>query len=187
MNFEEITFISHPAARVVHAMIRHLEDLVPYMDNVSAIETRSLEDTPDGRILGLRFWQGTSATIPAVLRPFVTKNSLGWIDHAIWHPAEGRVEWRIESSHSRYTTCEGVNVFEPDPAAPETRTRCIIRGVFEVHGDRLPAVPAFMGRKIAPAVEKIILGYMIPNFRQLSVGLEGYLNSNPVWGPGEPA
>jgi hypothetical protein len=184
MQFEEITHIAHPAQRVVEAMIHHLEELVPFMDNVSAIETRRLEPQPDGRILGLRHWQGTSATVPAVLRPFVTKNSLGWLDHAVWYPSEGRVEWRIESGHSNYTKCEGSNVFEPDPTAPETRTRCVIRGVFEVHGDRIPAVPAFVGRKIAPTIERIILGYMIPNFRQLSEGLEGYLGSRPAWAEG---
>jgi hypothetical protein len=171
MDFEEITHIEHPARRVVDTMIWKLETLVPFMPNVSGIETREMSDLGDGRIACLRHWQGTSATVPAVLRPFVTKNSLGWLDHATWYPGEYKVEWRIESGHSKYTRCEGVNIFEPDPAAPETRTRCIIRGVFEVQGDKLPAVPTFMGRKLAPTIERIILGYMLPNFRQLSEGL----------------
>jgi len=177
MNFEEITFVNHPAHEVVDSMIWKLETLVPYMPNVSEIETRSQVDHGDGRIECLRHWQGTSASLPVVLRPFVTKNSLGWMDYAMWYPAQYKVEWRSETSHGRYTKCEGVNIFEPDPEAPETRTRCIIRGVFEVDGDKLPGVPKFMGRKMAPTIEKVILGYLLPNFRQLSIGVEAFLTA----------
>ena len=175
MQFEEVTIIAQPAARVVHTMLWELESLVPFMDNVESIETRRLEKTDDGRVLGLRHWQGTSGQVPAIVRPFVSRAQLGWLDHAVWYPSEHRVTWRIENSHSAYARCEGENVFAPDPDRPETHTRCVIRGVFDVDGAKLPAVPAFVGRKIAPRLEEIVIGHMRPNFRQLAAGLEARL------------
>jgi hypothetical protein len=177
VRFEEITYCDYPASEVFGAMVWHLEDLVPYMDNVAEIRTDSFDQSEPGKIKTLRFWQGTSANVPALLRPFVSKNSLGWKDIATWIPSEYKVEWKTETKHSKYSSCEGVNYFEPDPEAPATRTRCVISGDFTVHGDRLPAMPKFIGLKIAPKLESIILGYMIPNFRQLAIGIAKYLDA----------
>lgn len=174
MKFEEVATCDYPAAAVLDAMIYKLEELVPFMDNVSEIKTQVFEER-DGKVHTQRHWQGTSSSVPALLRPFVTKNSLGWTDHAVWTPSEYKVEWRIESKHSKYSRCEGMNLFEPHPDFPETKTRCVIAGEFTVHGDRLPAVPKFLGLKMAPRLESLILGFMLPNFRQLSVGLSSYL------------
>jgi hypothetical protein len=176
MKFEEVATCDYPAAAVLDAMIYKLEELAAFMDNVSEIKTQSFEER-DGKVFTRRHWQGTSSSVPPLLRPFVTKNSLGWTDHGIWTPSEYRVQWRIESSHSKYTSCEGINIFEPHPEFPDTKTRCVIAGDFTVYGDRLPAMPKFLGLKIAPRLEHIILGFMMPNFRQLSVGLASYLRS----------
>lgn len=177
MHFDESTIIAHDVKGALDAMIWHLEELVPFMANVSEIKTFVFEERPDGSILTQRRWQGTAKTVPAIIRPFVSKASLAWTDHAVWYPARGRCEWRIESPHSRYSTCSGINVFEPDPDAPGTRTRCIFAGDFVVFGDRLPAVPKFIGTKLAPKLEKIILSYMVPNFRAMAVGIADYLKA----------
>jgi hypothetical protein len=182
MRFEEVTTCDYAATAVVDAMIWHLEDLAAFMDNVSEIKTMSFEevDGPVRKIRTVRHWQGTASSVPALLRPFVTKNSLAWIDHGLWTPSEYKVEWRIESPHSKYSSCTGVNIFAPHPEAPEAKTRCIIAGDFSVHGDKLPAVPSFLGLKMAPRLESLILGFMMPNFRQLAVGLSGYLKDKAL-------
>lgn len=177
MQFEEITYCEHPASEVYGAMIWHLEELVPYMDNVAEIKTETFDDSVPGIIKTVRFWQGTSASVPTLLRPFVSKNSLGWTDIATWTPAEYKIDWRTETRHSRYSACSGVNRFEPDPEHPTTRTRCVIAGEFVVYGDKIPAMPTFIGMKIAPKLESIILGFMLPNFRQLAVGIGTYLDA----------
>lgn len=182
MRFEEITYCDHPASEVYGAMIWHLEELVPYMENVAEIVTESFDESEPGRIKTVRHWQGTSHSVPTLLRPFVTKNSLGWQDIATWIPAEYKVEWRTETRHSKYSSCAGINIFEPDPAHPETRTRCVIAGDFTVYGDRLPAMPKFLGLKVAPKLEQIILGFMLPNFRQLATGIAHYLDAKKAAG-----
>lgn len=175
MHFEETQGRDFPAQRALNAMIWHLEDLVPFMDNVAEIKTEMFEPQPDGSIKTRRRWQGTASSVPALMRPFVSKNSLAWTDHATWYPDRWLCEWRIESRHSKYSSCSGINLFEPDPEAPDTRTRCVIAGDFVVFGDKLPAIPKFLGLKMAPKLESIILGFMLPNFRQLSVGIGNYL------------
>jgi hypothetical protein len=176
MKFEEVATCDYPAAAVLHAMIYQLEELVPFMDNVSEIKTQMFEER-NGKVHTKRHWQGTTSSVPTLLRPFVTKNSLGWTDFGVWTPSEYRVDWRIESPHSKYSSCSGINIFEPHPEFPDTKTRCVIAGEFTVHGDKLPAVPKFLGLKMAPKLESIILGFMMPNFRQLSVGLASFLRS----------
>ncbi len=174
MKFEEVATCDYPASAVLDAMIYKLEELVPFMENVSEIKTSVFEEAGD-KVHTRRFWQGTSHSVPTLLRPFVTKNSLGWTDHATWTPKEYRVDWRIESPHSKYSLCQGINIFEPHPEFPDTKTRCVIAGEFTVFGDKLPAVPKFLGMKMAPKLESLILGFMLPNFRQLAVGLSSYL------------
>ena len=176
-RFEEITYCDYPASEVYGAMLWHLEELVPFMENVSEIKTDTFDESTPGLVHTVRWWQGTSANVPSLLRPFVSKNSLGWKDSATWKPAEYLVEWRTETKHSKYSSCTGINRFEPDPEHPETRTRCVIAGEFVVYGDKIPAMPKFLGMKIAPKLESIILGFMLPNFRQLSVGIGTYLDA----------
>jgi hypothetical protein len=176
-SFEEITYCDHPASEVFGAMVWHLEELVPYMDNVAEIRTDTFDESEPGKIRTVRWWQGTSKSVPTLLRPFVSKNSLGWMDHATWIPAEYSVHWRTESKHSKYSKCSGINRFEPDPDNPLTRTRCVIAGEFVVDGENLPAMPKFLGRKVAHKLESIILGFMLPNFRQLAVGIASYLDA----------
>jgi hypothetical protein len=176
-RFEEITYCDYPADQVYGAMIWHLEELIPYMENVSEIRTDTFDDSVPGTIKTVRFWQGTSSSVPTLLRPFVSKNSLGWMDHATWVLDEYKIEWRTETKHAKYSSCSGVNYFQPDPENPTTRTRCVIAGEFVVYGDKIPAMPAFLGLKIAPKLESIILGYMLPNFRSLSAGIATYLDA----------
>ncbi len=187
MKFEDVTTIDYPAQASLDTMIWHLEELVPYMDNVAEIHTLKMDIQPDGRIVTERRWQGTASSVPAVLRPFVSKNSLAWMDYATWTPSEWKCEWRIENKHSKYSSCSGINLFEPDPTGLETKTRCVIAGDFSVYGDKLPAIPKFLGLKMAPKLESIILGYMMPNFRSCSAGIADFLKARGGVVSGKPA
>jgi len=175
MRFEQRSRVAHPADVVFPIMVERMEDLVPYMPNVESIETRAFERQADGSVSTVRRWQGTAKSVPGILRPFVTRNSLAWMDFATWYPAEYKVEWRIESKHSKISTCSGMNAFRPHPEAPETDTELVIDGEFVVFGDRLPGVPAFLGRRMAPTLERIIVGFMRPNFEQMGIGIVALL------------
>jgi len=175
MRFEASAKISFPVELVVSTLLPRMEELVPHLPNISAIETRVYETLSDGRVKTVRHWQGTASTVPSVLRPFVTKNSLGWVDTSIWDLSIGTCEWFIETAHSRFISCSGTHAYLPDPEAPTDHTVLRIEGEFTAFGDKIPGMPGFLGKRVAPALEKVIVGFMMPNFTGLAVGAEGLL------------
>lgn len=175
MKFEATARVSFPVELVVRTLIPRMDELVPHLPNISAIETRLIETQPDGRVKTVRHWQGTAQTIPSVLRPFVTKNSLGWLDTSIWDLQAGTCDWFIETRHSKFTSCAGTHAYLPDPEAPTERTVLRVQGEFTAFGDRIPGMPGFLGKRVAPALEKVIVGFMMPNFTAMAVGAEGLL------------
>jgi len=175
MRFEATSQVGFPADVVVRTLIKRMDDLVDHMPNVADIETQVLEEQPDGRVKTVRAWQGTASSVPAVIRPFVTKNSLGWVDYSIWDLTNGTCDWYIENKHSRFSSCSGINSFIVDPDAPETRTILKVEGDFTVFGDKIPAMPRFLGKRMAPTIERIIVGFMMPNFTAMAVGADALL------------
>ena len=176
IHFEEEKCVSHPASLVLETMVERMEDIVPFLHTVEAIETLSREDLPDGRIRILRRWQGTDAGAPQKIRPFLTRESLTWLDTADWSPAEYRVDWKIETSAGKLYECSGTNYFGPDPTDPEGSTLMRVTGDLAIYPDRLPGVPGFLGRRMAPMVEKFVVNLLTPNLIEVSVGLQGYLD-----------
>ena len=176
MEFLVEAQVTRPADRVVHALMDELDDVTRYMksvDDVSSIERKEVED---GGVHIIRRWQGSSMTSPAVLRPFLTRESLAWIDDALWFPKNYKVEWKVTSNMSRLYTCSGTNYFEPHPDRPKEWTRVRLTGSVQVHGDKFPGVPAFLGRKLAPKVEQFVIQRLKPNFQDLASGLQRYLD-----------
>ncbi|MCA9513583.1 MAG: hypothetical protein KC635_01420 [Myxococcales bacterium] len=175
MHFTAETPIAYPARVVVDTMMNRMHDLVVHLPNVESIDTQLIEPQPDGTVKTVRHWQGTAKSVPAVMRPFVSRRSLGWMDYAVWYPDELRCEWRTVSDSGDLTACSGTNAFR----ASGDGSSCVmvIDGDFIVHGERLPGVPAFMGRKIAPTIERIVLSFMKPNFTSSADGLKALLDS----------
>lgn len=179
MHFEESSRVTHPAKLILETMIERMEAIVPFLDNIESIETQSRTDLPDGRIKIVRRWQGTADAIPSALRPFVSTDLMGWIDTAHWTPSEYKVEWAqsmCSASVAQLYECSGINYFEPDPDAPEDATRMRVTGDLAVFADRLPGVPSFIGRRLAPQFESFIVSLLTPNLLGLAKGLQGYFD-----------
>ena len=176
MRFDATSKVAFPADVVVRTLIVHMGGLADFMPNISGIETRVVEERPDGRVKTVRMWQGTAASLPVVLRPFMTKNSLAWIDYSIWDLTAGTCDWYIENTHSRFSVCSGLNSFVVDPEAPDTNSLMKIEGDFTVFPDKIPAMPGFLGKRVAPTIERIIVGFMMPNFAAMAVGANALLS-----------
>jgi hypothetical protein len=179
VEFESSSVVGRPAGLIVETMIERLEVVVPFLDNVERIET--LERTPldEGRVRVVRRWQGTLASVPRAVRPFVSEALLAWIDTAVWTREPGRVEWSHATCAASFVDlyrCAGTNFFEPDPGDPLHRTRIRITGQLDVHPDRLPGVPGFLARGLAPQVEAFIVGLITPNLTGLAGGLQRYFD-----------
>lgn len=181
MQFAKESRVSHPARLVVETMVERMEAIVPFLPSIEAIETlerEPLDPGPGGeeRLRILRRWQGSLEGAPRAARPFLTREAVQWLDHAVWTPSAHKVDWRLETKLSGLYVCSGTNYFEPHPEASETETRIRITGTLTVHPERLP-VPGFMARRLAPQVERFVIGLIAPNLTDVAKGLQGYLDA----------
>ncbi|MGM0578889.1 MAG: hypothetical protein ACQEXJ_24415 [Myxococcota bacterium] len=176
MHFEKENRVSHPAEVLLETMIDRMEAIVPFLPSVESIETKEREDREDGTIRIVRYWQGTSDSAPPAVRPFVSREQLGWTDEAIWYPTEFKVDYTLSTSMSHLYECGGTNYFEPDPDDPEGATLVRVTGDLTVFPNKLPGVPKFLGKKLAPQIEKFVVNLITPNLTDLGKGLQGYLD-----------
>jgi hypothetical protein len=179
MRFAEQGVVTHPAAVVLETLIERLEVIAPFLANVERIDTLDRTPLAGGRERIVRRWQGRAASVPAALRPFVTPAMLAWLDTAVWHRGDYRVEWSHATclpGVAQLYDCAGTNWFRPDPTAPATRTRIRITGALTVHPERLPGVPDFVARRLGPQVEGFIVGVLTPNLTGLADGLQRYFD-----------
>jgi hypothetical protein len=180
MHFEAVDTVSHPAALILETMIERMEAIVPFLPNVESIETLDVKRLKDERIRIRRRWQGKADSMSAALRPFLPRDILAWLDTALWVPAEYRVEWMQSTcvaGVAQLYDCSGVNYFEPDPDDPQRRTCIRITGDLQIHPERLPGVPRFLAQRLAPQVEKFIVGLITPNLTDLAKGLQRYFDA----------
>jgi hypothetical protein len=177
MNFEKASVVSHPASVVLETMIERMHEIVPFLPSVNGIELISREEIPDGKLRIVRRWHGSMDNAPGALKPFLNEEIMAWTDTAVWTPADYRVDWTLSTSMGGLYDCSGTNFFEPDPQAPEGSTRMRVTGTLQVYPERLPGLPKFLGKRLAPQVEKFIVGLITPNLMDVAVGLQGYLDA----------
>lgn len=178
MHFEETSRVTQPASLILETMIENMQAIVPFLDNIESIDLQSREVLGDGRIKIVRRWQGMSDSVPSALRPFVSRELMGWIDTAFWTPAEYKVEWAqsmCSASVAKLYECSGINYFEPHPEDPEHDTRIRITGDLAVFPEQL-GIPSFLGRRLAPQVESFVVSLLTPNLMGLAKGLQGYFD-----------
>lgn len=172
--------VSIPFPRpLVYATYRdRLTELVPYLPNVRAIEVRSRTER-DGVIELVNVWHG-GGEVPAAARAFLSEAMLSWTDYATWRAADWATDWRTETHSFREAVrAEGTNrFFEDGPGA----TRLEIRGAIAIDPTRIRGVPAFLARRVAPAVEEFLVGRIKPNLVEVGQGVARLLREQGAGG-----
>lgn len=160
---------------VVYATVRdHLPRLVPFLENVERIEELERKPEGDGRLRLLNRWRADAGQVPPPVRPFLKPEMLEWLDHALWLDAEKAVDWRIEpSAFQGLYICQGRNHFTGDGA----NATLTIHGQLTLDPSRIPGVPTFLAKKVAPSVEAYLLERIKPNLVALATGVGKYLQS----------
>ena len=177
MNFEKTTIVSHPASIVLETMIERMHEIVPFLPSVTRIDLISRDDLGEDQIKIVRRWQGTADAAPSGLRPFLTDEAMAWTDTALWTPSAFKVDWTLSTSMGKLYDCSGTNYFGPSPSDPDGATEMRVTGQLQVYPERLPGMPRFLGKKLAPQVEKFVVGLITPNLTDVAVGLQGYLDA----------
>ncbi len=171
LRFEQV--ISHPLENVYSTMRDRLAELVPHLVGVESILVQEREQLAPGRVRMLNLWQASPEAAPKAVRPFVSRKMLSWKDHAEWNDADHTVRWRFEtSSFEKLFECQGSNRFEDLGGFARLR----IEGELHIFLERLPGVPKFLAKRIAPKVEAFIGKIVGDNLRGLAGGLQAFLD-----------
>ena len=112
--------------------------------------------------------------MPSVIRPFIAPDQLRWLDHAEWNSNEDSVEWRFETTtFTGLYTCGGKNYIRD---LGDGTCEVHIAGHLNVQGDKLPNVPRLLGRKLAPTIEKWVVGNVTPNIAAMLTACQLFLD-----------
>lgn len=172
MELRVDTVLTHPLDAVYAAYRDRLPDLVEYLPNVESIQVAEMR-REGSRLHLVNDWKAV-AEIPAVAERFVRPDMLRWRDIAEWHDDDHSVRWRFEMAFLREAIrVEGLNHFVAE--GPD-RTRLSIRGILELDGTRIPGLPSFIGKRVAPQVERFVVNLVQPNLVRTAEGVQRFLD-----------
>ena len=173
MKIEADAKLSYPREVVFASYRDKLVELVPHLPNVREIEIKSRDD--DGGITRmLNIWHA-KGEIPKVAQSIIKPEMVCWEDHAIWNQDEWTCEWKVVPKFfTNNVVCQGKNQF----VEQGDTTVLQIRGDLQIDAKGIPGVPRLLAGRIAPVIEKFIVGLLTPNLLTVSDGLVKYLDSN---------
>lgn len=176
MKLEADAPIAFPQEVVFTAYRDRLPELVPYLPNVRSITVESRNEAVGGdasRTDLVNVWHA-NAEIPKVLQGIVKPEALAWVDRASWNHASLSCDWNIETRvFTDNVRCSGKTTCRKDGDG----TILEIRADLSVDLSALPGVPRIIGSKVAPAVERFVVGLIRPNLLSVAEGLERFLKS----------
>lgn len=174
MRIEATETLSHAAQLVFETVRDKTPELVEIMPNIERVEV--LERREEGSTVHLRNrWQGSKSDVPAVIRPFASKDLSAWFDQAAWNSETLTCSWQIESIVGREMfSCEGQTTIR---ATGDKSCSFELRGELTVDPNKVPGVPRFLGRKIQGPLERFIVGSVSPNLTGIAKAVQRFLDS----------
>jgi hypothetical protein len=166
--------IAHPRERVFRTQRDRLVELVPYIPNVEkvVVEETHVEGTS---VRFLNRWTVASADIPTAVKGFLKPEHLTYIDRAKWDEATWRCEWELViTALPDAVTARGITSFTDEGDATIVR----LDGEFIIHPDRVPGVPGFLARTIAPSLEKFVVGLLQPNLKKTAHAVGQFIDDH---------
>ena len=172
MKFTLTAEVLHPRDEVFAVQRDTLPDLVRFLPNVERIEREILEQ--GGDILRVRNdWYGSVDEIPALVRPLVKPEWLQWSDEAVWDADRFVCEWQTHlNMFPGAITSRGTTRFEDEGDA----TLVTVHGEFSIDPARIRGIPTGLARKVAPRIEKFVIGVLEPNMKRTLQAVEEYID-----------
>ncbi len=147
----------------------------PSLEHVEKVATVARVERPDGSTALVHEWR-VNPTLPAALNGVVTRDMLGWLDHAEWSSDLSGCEWRIEPFFmGEAIHCQGATRFEP--AMGGRGTRATFEGRLEIDPAALSRLQLAWRAPASAAVE-LLIGTLIPkNFRKTVEAVSGLIEA----------
>ena len=173
MQFTSQSHIAHDRDKVFFAYRGKLPDLVPYLDDIKAIDVVTRQEKAGNEHIH-NLWRADQE-IPAFARAFVKKEMLCWDDFAIWFESDKKCSWVIKThAFSEAVTCKGTNTFHDDGTG---RTRVVLDGTLEIDLKKVRGVPRFLSKSLGPKLEKFIVNLITPNLEKVNSSIGAYLSA----------
>ncbi len=167
------------------SVIRHPRDVVylAYRDELQRIAQDHMPDIKELRVLSREESEGvvklhnewhSSAELPRVAKKIIKPEMLIWDDFATWVDDGHYVDWELKLKvFTQSMHCSGRNYFE---GAGPGATRIRVTGDLDIDLSEMPGVPRLVARRIAPTIEKFVIGMVTPNITKGNEALQGYLD-----------
>lgn len=174
-DFRCLVGVRHPPRALAGAVRDLICRVGPSLEHVEQVATLTRIERPDGSTAMVNEWR-VNPTLPAALNGVVTRDMLGWLDHAEWSSDLSACEWRIEPFFmSEAIRCQGATRFEA--AMGGRGTRAIFEGVLDIDPRALSTLQPAWRAPASLAVE-LLIGTIIPtNFRRTVEAVSGLLEA----------
>lgn len=172
MRFQVRETTRHPRPVVFAAHRDELASIVAGLDGVRRVELLSEARRADGALVQVHLWTGSSAVLPALVRPFVPPALLQWRQETAWDPARWVAEWVIDvPGLGTAVEASGANVY-----AEEDAGCCIVvDGDFTFRPERasqMGSIPA----SVVPMVERVVVSLIVPLVQRSGAAVARYLD-----------
>jgi len=176
-DFRCLVGVRHPPSALAGAVRDLICQVGPSLENVEQVATVSRLERPDGGTTLVNEWR-VNPTLPPVLDGVVTRDMLGWLDHAEWASDLSACAWRVEPFFmGEAIRCRGATRFEP--AMGGRGTRAIFEGQLDIDPSALGSLQPAWRAPASLAVE-FLIGTLIPrNFRKTVEAVAGLLEVEP--------
>lgn len=173
MKFRSESTIHHPRDVVFAAYRDRLAGVVPYLEDIKAVNV--LSRTEAGSVIKLHNEWVSDREVPKVAASIIKPEHLKWDDYASWDASTFTCAFEIKTRiFTENVKCVGGNQFLDDGKGG---TRVVLHGDFEVSLKDIPGVPRFLAGTIAPQVEKFIIALIQPNLEKVNVALGRFLDA----------
>ena len=172
MEIRSESRIHYPRERVYETYRDKLREIAEYMPDIREIVVHSREEA-DGIVKLHNEWI-SDRDVPKVVANIIKPEHLRWDDHATWHDEGYYVDWVIETrAFTEAVTCSGRNSMIAD--GDHTIVR--LTGELKISVVGIPGVPKFLAKRLAPQVEKFIVGLITPNLKNTNKSLQDYMDA----------
>lgn len=172
-HFKNIIMVQQPLDIVWLTIRDQISELVPYLDDVAAIDTQQRREDEHNIVHLVNMWRA-DVSVPKVAAGIIDPSKLAWLDFASWEPMQHLCRWRIEPQFfAKRINCQGETRYET--AMGGRGTRITFEGDITIDAGDLPGVPGFMQHSVSNAVESFVTTLIPKNFRKVTDALSELL------------
>ena len=175
MEIRSETRLHHPVERVFAAYRDQMHEVAEFVPDIREITVQSR--VVDGDMVKLHNEWVSDRDVPKVASKIIKPEHLRWDDYAEWNSATHTCQWTIKlRAFTDAVDCKGQTELRPVAGEPG-ETLIVLKGNLNIDLREIPGVPSFLGKRLAPQVEKFIVSLITPNLERTNAALGRFLDS----------